>query len=137
MLCSLSEDALRKKKEERRKKKEERRKKKEERRTRRPKQVSFHNPTHRNFLLFACVETLKPTMPNVPPHASHICVRPPAAIVDVKGKKYPRTPGGYLQKTGLWVGARRFSSWGCPLTFPSRSGSWKQESRDSQLLLAW
>ena len=31
--------------------------KKEERRTRRPKQVPFHNRTHRNFLLSACVET--------------------------------------------------------------------------------
>ena len=31
--------------------------KKEERRTRRPKQVPFHNRTHRNFLSFACVET--------------------------------------------------------------------------------
>ena len=29
----------------------------EERRTRRPKQVLFHNRTHRNFLLFACVGT--------------------------------------------------------------------------------
>ena len=35
----------------------EEKKKKEERRTRRPKQVLFHNRTHRNFLLFACVDT--------------------------------------------------------------------------------
>ena len=45
---------------ERRRKKEDRRKKKEkeeeEKRTRRPKQVSFHNRTHRIFSLFACVE---------------------------------------------------------------------------------
>ena len=34
---------------------------KEERGTRRPKQVPFHNRTHRNFLLFACVE--KPLTP--------------------------------------------------------------------------
>ena len=41
----------------RRRKKEERRKKKEGGRTRRPKQVPFHHRTHRNFLLFACMET--------------------------------------------------------------------------------
>ena len=40
--------------EERRKKKKE---EEEERGTRRPKQVPFHNRTHKNFLLFACVET--------------------------------------------------------------------------------
>ena len=36
---------------------EEGRRKKEERRTRRPKQVLFHNRTHKNFLSVACVET--------------------------------------------------------------------------------
>ena len=40
-----------------REKEEKRKEKRKERRSRRPKQVPFHNRTHKNYLLFACVET--------------------------------------------------------------------------------
>ena len=45
------------KKRKEKKRKEKKKKKKKERRSRRQKQVSFHNRTHRTFLLIACVET--------------------------------------------------------------------------------
>ena len=45
------------KKENKEQKEKKKKKKKKKRRTRRQKQVSFHNRTHRTFLLTVCVET--------------------------------------------------------------------------------
>ena len=79
------------------------------------------------------------TTPIVPPPGLHICVRPPERHRRCQVLKVTAHIRG-VQKTGLWVGARRFSGrcpGSYPLTFARRSASWKQESRDSQLLLAW